>query len=105
MVPQGLLRHDYGRRRMDGGCEIKSCIQKPRSSTHCHPLTQVIQRRDNFGEPKESFNRNWDDYKFGFGSPSREFWLGNENIYMLTKPVEYELRLELEDFDGNQRWD
>ena len=65
---------------------------------------QVIQRRGDYGEPRESFNRNWDEYKFGFGDPSQEFWLGNENIYMLTRTNEYELRIELEDFDGNQRY-
>ena len=64
----------------------------------------MIQRRGDYGEPRESFNRNWDEYKFGFGDPSQEFWLGNENIYMLTRTNEYELRIELEDFDGNQRY-
>lgn len=64
----------------------------------------VIQRRDDFGEPRETFNREWDDYKHGFGSPEVEFWLGNENIYMLTNTDEYMLRVELEDFDGNRRY-
>jgi hypothetical protein len=64
---------------------------------------QVIQRRDNFGEAKENFNRDWADYKKGFGDPSREFWMGNENIYMLTSQEDYALRIELEDFEGNKR--
>ncbi|XP_066983324.1 angiopoietin-2 isoform X1 [Macrobrachium rosenbergii] len=63
----------------------------------------VIQRRDDFGEPRETFNREWDDYKHGFGNPEAEFWLGNENIYMLTNTDDYMLRVELEDFDGNRR--
>lgn len=66
-------------------------------------LPQVIQRRDDFGEPKENFNRDWTDYKNGFGDPAREFWLGNENIYMLTNNDDYSLRVELEDFEGNKR--
>ncbi|KAF4517766.1 hypothetical protein B566_EDAN002971 [Ephemera danica] len=64
----------------------------------------VIQRRDDFGEPRENFNRDWADYKNGFGDPSKEFWLGNENIYMLTNNEEYMLRVELEDFEGNKRY-
>lgn len=64
---------------------------------------KVIQRRDDFGEPRENFNRDWADYKNGFGDPAKEFWLGNENIYMLTNNEDYSLRLELEDFEGNKR--
>lgn len=64
----------------------------------------VIQRRDDFGEPRENFNRDWADYKNGFGDPAREFWLGNENIYMLTNNEDYTLRVDLEDFEGNKRY-
>ncbi|KAH1003890.1 hypothetical protein HUJ04_003731 [Dendroctonus ponderosae] len=64
----------------------------------------VIQRRNDFGIPRENFNRDWNDYKNGFGDPAKEFWLGNENIYMLTNNEEYSLRVELEDFEGNKRY-
>lgn len=67
------------------------------------PNVQAIQRRDDFGEPRENFNRDWSDYKNGFGDPAKEFWLGNENIYMLTNNEDYMLRVELEDFEGNKR--
>ncbi|XP_037731468.1 techylectin-5B-like [Drosophila subpulchrella] len=63
----------------------------------------VIQRRDDFGESRENFNRDWSDYKNGFGEPNKDFWLGNENIYMLTNNDEYSLRVDLEDFEGNKR--
>ncbi|XP_065210080.1 angiopoietin-2 [Planococcus citri] len=63
----------------------------------------VIHRRDDFGI-RENFNRDWNDYKNGFGDLSKEFWLGNENIYMLTNNEEYSLRVELEDFEGNKRY-
>ncbi|CAG2054531.1 unnamed protein product, partial [Timema podura] len=62
----------------------------------------VIQRRDDFGEPRENFNRDWADYKNGFGDPAKELWMGNENIYMLTNNEDYMLRIELEDFEGNK---
>ncbi|CAH0383554.1 unnamed protein product, partial [Bemisia tabaci] len=64
----------------------------------------LIQRRDDFDDPRENFNRDWADYKNGFGDPTKEFWLGNENIYMLTNNEEYMLRVELEDFEGNKRY-
>ncbi|XP_026481689.1 angiopoietin-1-like [Ctenocephalides felis] len=68
----------------------------------------VIQRRDDFGGSgegsRENFNRDWADYKNGFGDPAKEFWLGNENIYMLTNNEDYALRVELEDFEGNKRY-
>lgn len=69
-------------------------------------IFQVIQRRDDIGDPiRENFNRDWTDYKNGFGDPTKEFWMGNENIYMLTSNDEYMLRIELEDFEGNRRQD
>ncbi|XP_068618525.1 angiopoietin-related protein 2 isoform X1 [Battus philenor] len=64
----------------------------------------VIHRRDDYGIPAENFNRDWSDYKNGFGDPNKEFWLGNENIYMLTNNDDYMLRVELEDFDGKKRY-
>ncbi|XP_056001820.1 angiopoietin-1-like [Ostrea edulis] len=42
----------------------------------------VIQNRFN---GSLDFNRNWTDYKNGFGSPIGEYWIGNEIIYELTK--------------------
>uniref|UniRef100_A0A670K3Z9 Fibrinogen C-terminal domain-containing protein n=1 Tax=Podarcis muralis TaxID=64176 RepID=A0A670K3Z9_PODMU len=31
------------------------------------------------------FYRTWNDYKKGFGNQLSEFWLGNENIHLLTR--------------------
>ena len=59
-------------------------------------IQKVIQRRGDYGEPRENFNRNWTDYKHGFGDYDREFWLGNELIHQLTKSGDMKLRVELE---------
>jgi len=57
----------------------------------------VIQRRHN-GET--NFFRGWSWYKEGFGTTQGEFWLGNENIHLLTNqsPEGSELRIDIEDW-------
>ncbi|XP_074831876.1 angiopoietin-related protein 7 [Carettochelys insculpta] len=47
-----------------------------------------------------SFNRDWKQYRDGFGNIRGDFWLGNENIYRLSRRPTT-LRVELEDWDGN----
>ncbi|KAM3867223.1 fibrinogen-like protein 1 [Diretmus argenteus] len=64
----------------------------------------VIQRRI---DGTENFNRSWAGYKDGFGnmtSESGEFWLGNDNLHYITAQGDYSLRINLEDFEGNQRY-
>ena len=46
----------------------------------------VIQRRFNGAE---NFYRGWEAYKRGFGELQREFWLGNDNIHLLTAQAIY----------------
>ncbi|XP_029285366.1 fibrinogen-like protein 1 [Cottoperca gobio] len=64
----------------------------------------VFQRRR---DGKESFDRAWVEYKHGFGdlySPDGEFWLGNTLLHDLTSRGNYDLRIDMEDFEGNQRY-
>lgn len=42
-----------------------------------------------------SFNRDWKQYKSGFGSIRGDFWLGNDNIFRLTRQPSM-LRIEME---------
>nr|KAF6381963.1 ficolin 3 [Pipistrellus kuhlii] len=58
----------------------------------------VFQRRQ---DGSVDFFRSWASYKAGFGSQESEFWLGNENLHQLTLQGTWQLRVELEDFDGN----
>ena len=71
-----------------------------------------------------NFERNWDDYKNGFGiigGDTEEMWLGNENVYQLLQGnasskassnarsngstgTEFELRFEVHSFDGDSGW-
>ncbi|CAN7989134.1 unnamed protein product, partial [Ixodes hexagonus] len=57
----------------------------------------LIQRRN---DGSVEFQREWNDYKHGFGNVAGEFWLGNSHIYRLTAQKLYQLRVELEDFEG-----
>ncbi|XP_078698930.1 uncharacterized protein LOC144926219 isoform X1 [Branchiostoma floridae x Branchiostoma belcheri] len=59
----------------------------------------VIQRRMDGSVP---FNRTWEEYKHGFGNKNGEYWLGNENIHLLTAQKNYRLRVDMMDW-GNQK--
>nr|XP_031530848.1 angiopoietin-4 [Vicugna pacos] len=61
----------------------------------------LIQRREN---GSVNFQRNWKDYKQGFGNPAGEHWLGNEVVHQLTNKAAYSLRVELQDWDGNEAY-
>ncbi|NXJ57314.1 ANGP4 protein, partial [Spizaetus tyrannus] len=59
----------------------------------------VIQLRTN---GSLSFQRNWREYKQGFGDAAGEYWLGNEAVHLLTSQEPYALRVELRDWEGGQ---
>ncbi|CAM4571103.1 unnamed protein product [Lepidochelys kempii] len=58
----------------------------------------VFQRRV---DGSVDFYRDWNTYKRGFGSRLSEFWLGNDNIHLLTSISRNVLRIDLRDFDDN----
>ncbi|KAI8493472.1 Fibrinogen C domain-containing protein 1 [Branchiostoma belcheri] len=48
------------------------------------------------------FYRGWADYNTGFPSNlNGEFWLGNYNLYRLAVQKVYQLRVDMEDVEGN----
>ncbi|NXS75606.1 ANGP4 protein, partial [Pandion haliaetus] len=59
----------------------------------------VIQLRTN---GSLSFQKNWKEYKQGFGDAAGEYWLGNEAVHLLTSQEPYALRVELRDWEGGQ---
>lgn len=51
----------------------------------------VFQRRVS----KSDFYKNWTEYQTGFGNLSENFWLGNQQLHMITSQGWYELRVDL----------
>lgn len=62
--------------------------------------TAIQHRKDG----SVDFHQNWKEYKEGFGSPTGEHWLGNEFVYQLTSQCSYTLRIQLQDWDGNEAY-
>ncbi|XP_048590623.1 techylectin-5B isoform X2 [Nematostella vectensis] len=60
----------------------------------------VIQRRV---DGSLSFDRTWDEYKFGFGNLSGEHWLGNQIIYQMTRDGAV-LRVDIEAYSGKKAY-
>ncbi|KAM5146815.1 ficolin-2-like [Mantella aurantiaca] len=61
----------------------------------------IFQRRS---DGSVDFSRDWESYKEGFGNQWSEFWLGNENIHTLTAKGNFQLRIDLGDFDNNHTY-
>uniref|UniRef100_K7FX75 Fibrinogen C-terminal domain-containing protein n=1 Tax=Pelodiscus sinensis TaxID=13735 RepID=K7FX75_PELSI len=61
----------------------------------------VFQKR---ADGSVDFFCDWKSYKNGFGSLLSDFWLGNDNIHLLTSLGTNELRIDLCDFDGHYEY-
>lgn len=59
----------------------------------------VFQKRFN---GTVDFERNWAEYRKGFGNFSTEFWLGNEKLHRLTSSMNHQLLVEVETFSGGK---
>ncbi|KAL4646113.1 angiopoietin-related protein 7 [Arapaima gigas] len=80
-------------------------LRTPELEVYCDMETAgggwtVIQRRK---VGLTSFDRDWKQYKRGFGAIRGDFWLGNDNIFRLTRQPTV-LRIELEDWEGEMRY-
>ena len=47
------------------------------------------------------FFLGWDEYESGFGSVDGEYWLGLSQIHCMTQSGNWELRIDMEAFDGD----
>ena len=51
-----------------------------------------------------NFNRNWNDYKFGFGNIAAEYFIGLDKLHEITTSILHELLIVMEDFNGTSRY-
>ncbi|XP_066297118.1 microfibril-associated glycoprotein 4-like isoform X2 [Branchiostoma lanceolatum] len=87
----------------DGVYPIKPESSSDHFDVYCDMTTNggrwtVIQRRF---DGHLNFVRNWADYKNGFGRVEGEHWLGLDKMHALTTQDNYELYVQLEDWEGN----
>ena len=61
----------------------------------------VFQRRQ---DGSVDFYRTWAEYQSGFGNLCSEFWLGNDILRDLTETGQWQLRVDMADWDGNTAW-
>lgn len=52
----------------------------------------------------EDFNRDWNDYKTGFGSQNSEFFIGLDKLHLLTTSDNYELLITMRSQSGEKRF-
>lgn len=65
------------------------------------PGWTVIQRRQ---DGLENFNRNWEDYKMGFGNFYGEYFIGLDKLHLITNSRRYELYVYLQNFKNQERY-
>jgi len=80
----------------DGSCRFfkmqgkySGCASDESSSTDTKDSDVLVQQ--NIGNNSSIFARDWIDYKMGFGNPSSNYWIGLENLHLLTSTGRYRL--------------
>nr|XP_033802401.1 fibrinogen-like protein 1-like protein isoform X2 [Geotrypetes seraphini] len=110
-VPRGYVYEEfiakdcqqaYRQGRRQSGLYVISPKKGPLLVVYCLFLEDggwtVLQR--NTGPKNGFWFRSWNDYKAGFGDLESSHWLGNENIYLLTRRNAFSVRFSLTDSEG-----
>lgn len=82
------------------GLRLLEAGQRVPMLVYCRDGWTVVARRI---DGTLDFDRSWDDYSIGFGSPVSEYWIGNEMLHKLTRDNCTRLRIDLLDIYG-ERW-
>lgn len=75
---------------------IVSCDE----DSHGGGWTIVMRRQDG----SVDFYLFWKHYKNGFGNVNGEFWMGLEKLHIMTKDLDQELLIVMEDMNGQKRF-
>lgn len=84
-------------------------ITKATAAEYHHPTAYCDMTTDGGGwvvflrrkDGTVDFDQRWGDYRRGFGDLKEEFWFGLVNVNRFTKLGKHELRVDLEDWEGN----
>ena len=71
-------------------------------TSYLDPPDVVIQKRGQFGNPANYFQKRFDDYRRGFGA-NGELWLGLDKMHQLTRTGRWSLEVHLTDWQGNRK--
>jgi len=63
------------------------------------PCEIVVLRRKEVGNPKDYFDKSFEEYEYGFESKG-EKWIGLKKLHLLTYAGKYGLKVTLKDFDN-----
>ncbi|XP_050095289.1 angiopoietin-related protein 1-like [Anopheles aquasalis] len=91
--------------KVSGAYFIRANERTPPFSAYCEQDTMdggwvVIQQRT---DRQLSFDVSWDDYRNGFGSAEGDVWIGLERMHHLTSTKNWDLLVEMKDFEGNYK--
>ncbi|XP_055913546.1 fibrinogen C domain-containing protein 1 isoform X2 [Eupeodes corollae] len=86
-------------------------IQKIQVDPQSEPFYALCESADKGGwtviqnrfDGSISFNRDWEEYKIGFGNLAGEFFIGMEKLHALTASTLHELMIVLVDFSNQTR--
>ncbi|XP_062615766.1 veficolin-1-like, partial [Saccostrea cucullata] len=96
-----IVKRDPSRKGQDG---VYVIYPDTRREVFCDMTTDgggwtVIQKRE---DGETDFYRTWKGYKEGFGNAAKNYWIGNDAIYALTKDENEKLRIDLQRHNGEQ---
>uniref|UniRef100_K1Q9B4 Angiopoietin-4 n=1 Tax=Magallana gigas TaxID=29159 RepID=K1Q9B4_MAGGI len=98
-----ILRNDLSVKNQDGVYSIYPDHTHAKR-VYCDMTTDgggwtVIQKRV---DGSTGFYKTWKEYREGFGNASRNYWIGNDVIHLLTKDRPATLRVDLQRFSGEK---